>query len=337
MKGKFRGCFFCTLLASMIFCISAPSFAAAKGHVLSHIMNSDHYFHRVSQVFINKLNELSGESMKIEYHLGGDLGDWTVQLDQAMQGIIPMTLTWNNSELDPKLDLAILGFVAEDWKSARRIYGPGGTLEPEFEKMFERLNLTVLGTVPQGFAGYVVRKGLKVPLNVPEDARGFKMRVPQFVMGIERYKALGFSPVTIPFSELHTALQTGSVDGRAYGPASEIRMFADILEAFVYTREHIDFTFLVANRKWLSQLSKDEQAWVKKAGSYASDWAWKNIEAEEKKKLEESKQLGVKVIRPNAEQMKKYKTLVRNAEWPIFEKIAGKELMDKVRKAANTQ
>lgn len=335
MKNNIRfGIFILTSI--LIFCCVCPAMAAPK-YIFSHIMNSDHHFHNVSQVFVDEIAKQSGGKISIDYHRGGDLGDWVSQLDQAMQGIIPMTLTWNNSELDPKLDLAILGFVADSWSKAKKIYGPNGLLIPEFQKIFDKLDLIVAGTVPNGFALFVVRKGVKIPYNYPQDAKGFKIRIPQFVTGIARYQALGFSPISIPFSELHTALQTGTVDGRAYGPASEQPMFADVLDAMVCTREHIDFTFFVISKKWYSKLPKEQQQWVMQSAQKACAYAWDNIEKFENEDIAECKNLGIKVVELSPEQQAKYKDLVVKAEWPVFEKIAGKELMDKVRKAASTK
>lgn len=325
------------LVVVLAFSTAYSAEAAPKKYIYSHIMNTDHHFHDVSQVFVDNVAKASNGKVVIDYHRGGDLGDWISQLDQAMQGIIPMTLTWNNSELNPKLDLAILGFVADSWPAAKKVYGPNGLLMPEFEKMFDDLGLIVAGTVPNGFGVFVVRKGIKVPLNFPEDAKGFKMRIPQFVMGVTRYKALGFAPITIPFSELHTAMQTGTVDGRAYGPASEQPMFADILDAMVYTREHIDFTFFVISKKWYSKLPKEEQVWIMDSAKKACAYAWDNIERFEKEDIDECKKLGIKVVTLSPEQQAKYKAIVQKAEWPVFEKVAGKELMDKVKKASTVK
>ncbi|MDY2985970.1 TRAP transporter substrate-binding protein DctP [Synergistes jonesii] len=319
-----------SLMLSVLLVVGT-AFAAPKTAIFSHIMNTDHHFHKVSEVFINSVKEESKGQFKIDYHRGGDLGDWVAQLDQAMQGIIPMTLTWNNSELDPKLDLAILGFVADNWADAKKIYGPGGLLIPEFEKMFDRLGLMIAGTVPNGFSLFVIRKGVKVPMNFPADARGIKIRIPQFATGIVRYKALGFSPVSIPFSELHTALQTGTVDARAYGPASEQPMFADVLDAIVCTREHIDFTFFVINKKWFNDMSQEEQGWIMKSAKKACAYAWDNAEKFDNDYLKECKDLKLKVVQLSPEQQEKYRDIVIKNEWPAFEKICGKELMDKVR------
>ncbi len=335
VKKKVNLLMFLCLVVLLTFQGATLANANQKEFILSHIMPQDHFFHEVSMVFIDKLDSLSGGAMKVRYHLGGDLGDWVTQFDQAMRGIIPMTMVWNLSELDPRLDLSILGFVADDWESAKMVFGPGGLLEETYRDILKDLNLMMVGTVPNGFAGFVVRRGVDVPKKFPEDARGFKMRIPQFVMGIKRYEALGFSPVTIPFSELHTALQTGTVDGRAYGPAGEQPMFADVLDAFVYTKEHLDHVFFVVSKSWFDKLSDKEKEWVWEAGVYASEWAWANIEADEEAKIEECKEKGIEIVMLSPEQQKQYKEIVRNAEWPLFEEITSKKLMDQVREAAS--
>ncbi|HOI82429.1 MAG TPA: TRAP transporter substrate-binding protein DctP [Synergistales bacterium] len=302
--------------------------------ILSHVMNQDHIFHRVSEVFMGELSRLSGGEFEVDYHLGGDLGDWTLQYDQCLQGIIPMTFVWNNAEIDPRQDISVLGFLADDWETARLVYGPDGLLSGEYASMMDDIGLVLGGIIPTGFCGFVVRKGVNVPINVPDEAKGFKMRISASVLGPARYKALGFSPVTIPFSEVHTALQTGTIDGRAYGPAAEVVMFADVLEAFVHTKEHLDHAFFTINKKWFESLSEEEQKWVREAAMHAQTWAWNNVEADEEAQLKDIEEHGVKVVYLTKEQRDVFKKLTREAEWPIFEKVVGPEVMQRIKDTA---
>lgn len=50
-------------------------------------------------------------------------------------------------------------------------------------------------------------------LLVPEDMAGLKIRVPGGAATIQRYEALGSTPVVIPISDVPQALQRGTVDG----------------------------------------------------------------------------------------------------------------------------
>jgi len=321
----------CSAVLAMTCVFGASQVSAADGHILAHIMPTDHMFHKVSERFMGQLDTMSGGKMKIAYHPGGDLGDWSTITEQVMQGAIPMTMTWANSELDPRLDIANLGYVADDWEKGRKLYGPGSKMEKLFSDIYADLGMVVLGTVPTDFTGFVVRKGLEVPVNVPSDSKGFKMRVPNFPMAIDRYQALGFSVVPMAFSEVHTALQTGGIDGRSYSPPSEVLMFADVLEAYVFTRESFETTFWLANKRWFDGLSSEEQAWVKEAARDASNWAWDQAESESAGWFEKIKAAGVEVVELTPEQLGTYKQRVVDAEWPVMERLLGKEVMDDLR------
>jgi len=296
--------------------------------ILTHNMPTDHMNHTVSMKFQEKLKEISGDEFNVQYHPGGTLGDWTALMDQVMSGAIHMNFGQPASELDPRLDVGNFGFVVDNWKDGRRVYGLGGSMDKLYKNIFADLGLSSLGTVPTGFTGFVVRKGQKIPVNVPEDAKGFKMRVPPFRMAIDRYKALGFSVVPMSFSEVYTALQTGAIDGRAYSPAHEVKMFADTLDAYVYTREHFEHGFLLCNTQWFNSLSKQDQAWIKEASDYALNYIWDNIEEMSTSWLDEVRSLGIKVVTLNPEQMTKYKKIVLDTEVPIMEKLLGKETVD---------
>ncbi|MCV2866724.1 TRAP transporter substrate-binding protein DctP [Defluviimonas sp. WL0075] len=297
-------------------------------------MDSEHIFHHVSQRFSDRLEELSGGSFTIDYHPGGDLGDWTSITEQVAQGAVQMTMTWNHSELDPRWDVAVLGYVASDWQTGRAIYGPGSVMDGVYAGIMNDLGMELLGTIPTDFTGFVVRKDVAVPVNFPADAAGFKMRVPGMPMAIERYNATGFSPVPMAFSEVHTALQTGAIDGRAYSPPSEVLMFKDVLSAYVFTRENFEHTFWVANKDWFNGLTEEQQGWLKTAATEAVTWAWENAEAESKVWLDKIRAEGIEVVELSPEQLATYRDLVVAAEYPYMEAIIGKGTMDQIKAAA---
>ena len=52
------------------------------------------------------------------------------------------------------------------------------------------------------------------PINVPDDLKGFKIRLPVAPLFISLFQHLGASPTPINFGEVYSALQTGLVDGQ---------------------------------------------------------------------------------------------------------------------------
>lgn len=336
LRKKLTGALAAVALSTSALTLALPNDvqAAEGGHILAHVMPTDHIFNSVSQEFMAKLDELSGGTVKIEYHPGGDLGDWATITEQVMQGALPMTMAWSNSELDPRLDIANLGYVADDWESATKVYGPGSKMDKLFSEIYGGLNVELLGTLPTDFTGYVVRKGVDIPVNIPEDAKGFKIRVPNYPMAIDRYSALGFSVMPMAFSEVHTALQTGAIDGRAFSPPYEVLLFEDVLRAYVYTRESFEPTFWIASKSWLASLSDQERTWVRQAADHATQWAWNNAEAFSQGWLDKIRAAGIEVLEQSPEQAAAYKKTVTEVEWPIMEKLLGKKVMDDLRVTA---
>jgi len=310
--------------------------AQAEEAILAHIMDKEHIFDHVSQRFMTRLDELSGGTFTIDYHPGGDLGDWTAITEQVAQGAIQMTITYNDSELDPRWDITTLGFIADDWKTAREVYGPESAMGNLYEDIVNGLNMELLGIVPTGFQGFIVRKGVNIPVNFPDDAKGFKMRVPGWPMAIKRYEALGFSPVAMAFSEVYTALQTGAIDGRAYSPASEVLMFEDVVEAYVNTREGFEHAFWVANKDWFNGLTEEQQGWLTTAASEATAWAWENAEADEAAWLDKIRAAGTEVVELSPEQRTLYRDLVVAVEHPYMAAIIGEDTMKQIEAAASS-
>lgn len=314
--------------------LASSAVAANQSPILAHIFDREHIFHKVSDRFMKRLDELSDGSFDVQYHPGGDLGGWTDITEQVVHGQIQMTMTWNHSELDRRWDIAALGFVADDWDSAEAVYGTGSPLEDIYQDIVSNLGMELLGVIPIDFRGFVVREGAEVPTNFPEDAAGFKMRVPGWEMGIERYEALGFSPVPMPFEEVHTALQTGAIDGRAYSPPHEVPLFADVIDAYVFTREDFEHTFWLANARWLDSLTDEQRQWVRTAAKEAVDWAWTAARAESEQWLAEIEDSGVEIVRLPPEEREHYRDLVTSAERPFIEEIVGADLLQEIEEAA---
>jgi len=308
--------------------------AASNQFIFSQSYNADHIFHHTSQKFIEKLAK-QDTSYEPDYHLGGDLGDWTSQFEQAMMGVIPMTITFGASEFDGRLDLTWLGYVVDDWASARKVYGPGGPMLDVYNKIFADMDLVALGTIPTGFGSITIRKGVdKVPTTFPDDAKGIKMRVIPSPLAIERFNNWGFSAVPMPYSELYTALQLGTVDGRAFGPAVEIWQMRDVLKAYILTRDYFEHAFWLVNKDWWEGLPAAERQKMQIAADETLDWAWKEAEAIDNEFLEKVRDYGIDVIELSDQDRTKAKDILYAKEWPYMEKKVGKEIMTMMRDIA---
>lgn len=85
----------------------------------------------------------------------------------------------------------------------------------------------------------------RIPMNSlrsvekPEDFKGIRIRTMEVPMHMDSYNQMGASSIPIPFGELYTALQTGTVDGNENGPAAlvankfyEVQQYVTVLPIF---------------------------------------------------------------------------------------------------------
>ena len=309
---------------------AAPSQAAEK-FIFAHAMNTDHVFHAISKRFMDELGDKSGVSIK--YHPGGDLGDWTSLFEQSMQGVVPMTLTWASSDFDKRLDLIYLGYIVSNWKDAKKLYGPGAGMLDVYNDMLKDLGLHAVGIIPTDFGSVVIRKGVgKLPLNYPGDPRGMKIRVPGLSIAVDRFNSLGFAAVPIPLSEVHTALQLGTVDARSFSTAVETYTLRDVLEANILTNDYFEVAFWLVNRKWWSGLPAEVRGKLQAAADKTIEWSWSEAERKSNEFLRKARDAGIKVVDLSPTQMSAAKKIVYDKEWPKMESVVGKATMDKIRK-----
>lgn len=334
IKPKLSALFKSCTLAAAVSLPLASNAQADDSFILAQAMNTDHIFHATSEQFITEL-DAQNPDYDVEYHPGGDLGDWTSLFEQTMQGAIPMTITYGASEFDPRLDLTWLGYVVDSWEKAREVYGPGGPMVDVYNQILEENDLVSLGIIPAGFGSITIRKGVgKVPTNFPEDAKGIKMRVVPTPLAVERFNNLGFSAVPMPFSELYTALQLGTVDGRAFGPAVEIWQMRDVLESYVLTRDYFEHAFWLVNKDWWDDLPEQERKDIRAAADATLNVVWDKARTIDEDYLAKVREHGIDVVELTPTQLQKAKDSLYANEWPYMEDVVGTDIMDMMRKIA---
>ena len=138
----------------------------------------------------------------------------------------------------------------------------------------------------------------------------------------------------IPYSELYTALQLGTVDGRSFGPPQEIWEMRDTIGAYILTRDYFDVAFWVANKDWWNKLSAEQRGWVEAAAADAITVGWDEGERRERENLDRIREYGIEIVDLTGEELKKAKDIVYKTEWPWMVSVVGEKLMSDVRRAA---
>lgn len=184
----------------------------------------------------------------------------------------------------------------------------------------------------------VIRKGVgKTPTKFPEDGKGIKMRVPGVKIAVDRFTNWGFAAVPIPLAEVYTALQLGTVDGRAFSTAVETYNMRDVLEANILTNDYFETAFWLVNKDWWEDLSDEDRAALQAAADASIEWAWGESRKLSQEFLDKVEAAGIKNVPLSDEELAAAKAIIYEKEWPYMESIVGSEIMAKLKAAAGIE
>ncbi|MFJ5768940.1 TRAP transporter substrate-binding protein [Psychrobacillus sp. NPDC093180] len=131
----------------------------------------------------------------------------------------------------------------------------------------------------------------KRPIKTPEDLKGLKFRTQGGQVLEQVFSTLGAGSTSIPFTELYTALQQGTVDGQTNTFVNiESKKFDEIQKYLTVSGETRVDLGLFVNKKFMDSLNEPTRKIVEeglKAGTDSARQAAKTMNVESRQKLEE--------------------------------------------------
>ena len=216
----------------------------------ANIMPVDHPLNIRMQEASAQIKQLTNGQVDIQVFPASQLGtdaDMLAQLRSggidffAQTGLILATLV-------PVAAINGIGFAFSDYASVWRAMD--GALGKHVIKAFDKANLVAFDKMWDN--GFRQTLSVSKPIRTPDDLNGFKIRVPPSPLWTAMFKAIGASPVSIPWGETYSALQTKVADGLE-NPLAGI-YFAKMHEVgkFLSNTNHMwdGFWFLANRRSW---------------------------------------------------------------------------------------
>lgn len=164
-----------------------------------------------SLAFKEYIEKESDGKIKVQVYPNGQLfGDKDVY-----QNLVANNVQFTQQDMsklvgdDPRFNLVSLPFLFEDNDTAAEFWD--GEKGMEILAALEKDGVLGLAMWPNGPKHFT---NDKKPLKSPEDFKGLKFRTQGGQVLEDVFKAVGASSVTIPFTDLYTALQQGTVDGQ---------------------------------------------------------------------------------------------------------------------------
>jgi len=265
---------------------------------LGHSLNRDHPVHKGMEFMAADLERRSGGELKIEIYADGQLGPERDLIELIQIGSLAMTKvsTAPLENFSPLIKVFSLPYLFRGqehfWQMAN---GPIGRELLDASIPYRLKGLCYFDAGARSF--YISRKRNKV-VRHPDDLDGLSIRVQRSRTAVRLVELLGAKPIPIPFGELYTALDTGTVDGAENNPPSlyTTRQY-EVTAAYTLNEHTIVPDILIISVDTWNRLSAEEQSWLQASADAASHHQrrlWAEAETEMLGIIEEA---GVQVVR----------------------------------------
>jgi len=298
-------------------------------------LNADHPQGQAVAKFGELVEQKSDGKIKVKLFAGGLLGN-DVSMVSSLQGgtqemTIPDTSTLVGIAGLKEFGLINLPFMLNSSQEADELLD-GRWGQKLMAKLPEK-GLVGLGFWENGFRQI---SNNRHPINKAEDISGLKLRVIQNPLFIDTFKALGANALPMPFPEVYTALETGTVDGQENPLATLIASKFYEVQKHAVISNHIYsvWAFLISKKFW-DKLSPDEQKILTEAANEATAFERKTIRAFDATALEEIKAKGVQVTTLSDEETAKLREITQPVSAKYIQEFGedgAKEMMAELEK-----
>jgi len=275
---------------------TSPAEAARVIRVPS-VLQQDHPTIRSMRLMAEDLWRRSGGRVRMEVYPAEQLGPDREVLEMIQFGGLGMTQVSAGvlENFAPKVSVFSLPYLFRDrghyWKV---LDGPVG------EEILEAAlpyRLRGLAYYDAGARSFYLGKRCRRLIRGPEDLRGLQIRAQRSRTAARMIQVLGAEPMAIPWGELFTALDTGTVDGAENNPPSLVSSRQHEVCGSYSLNEHarVPDLLVIGVDVW-GRLSPEEREWVRAAARKSSRFQRKAWEEAEKTALEEIRRAGVRVV-----------------------------------------
>jgi len=267
--------------------------------------------------FAEIVKDKSGGKIEVKLFPGGVLGG-DVQTVSALQGGVVEMLVLNAGILASNVKAfgaVDLPFLFNSGEEADKVMdGPFG------KSLSDKLPDTGLVGLAYWELGFRNLTNNRHPVTKLEDIKGLKIRTLQSPIPIELFNSLGANAVPLPYTELYTALETGTVDGQE-NPAANIlnAKFFEVQKYMTVTRHQYNPQIVLISKVFWDKLNDEEKAVLQSAATEARDYQRTVSREVDAKAMAEIKATGMEVSELSPEETQK----LRDAVKPLVDKFSG--------------
>lgn len=268
--------------------------------------------------FKDYVEQNSNGRIKVNVFPNGQLGADRELLEAVQNNEVTMTLTANAVQANFVSDAFILDipFTFSTIEAMRYTLNDPVYLDV-IRESYADAGFYLMGITDQQFRVLSCNK----PVYSPEDLEGMTIRTMENEYHMEAWKLLGANPTPLPFTDLYTALQQGTVDAEE-NPAELIytqRFYEQ--QKYIVTTNHLGQVVpWVMNKSFYDSLSKELQTVVDEGYKVGADALYEYME--ENDPLQEMVEYGIEVIELTPNQLQAFADATSGVDDMILEVVS---------------
>ena len=260
-----------TLSALTAAAIVVPAFAAdVTMRMSTPASETDQRSIALAKVFAPAVAEFA----TYEPHYNGSLIAQGSELETISSGDLEMSIT-SAQELGqffPEFTIFATGYVHQNAAHQVAVFNDP-LMDPFKQQVEDELGVKLLAVMYLGQRHVNLRQTKdELTVRTPADLAGVNLRMPGTDAWQFLGKALGANPTPMAFTEVYTALQTGSVDGQDNPlPTVVDAKFYEVTKQIALTSHLVDLNYVAFSKSVWDGLTADQQATVKAAAEAAAE------------------------------------------------------------------
>lgn len=278
-----------------------------------------------------EIKEKTNNRIDVKVYPANQLGDYTLVHQELIKGTIDMALISAPGDIDPRINFVYINGYCAGYGQLEQIFKPGNWAFRKMDALNQRLGVKFLGFNVEGFIGIASTKPLKDPLD-PKVDKGVLCRVPNMAPYKLGAEAMGFRTVTIPYSDLYTALQTGvadAVDGLP--PAACYTILKDVTKYWYQTNYSIENESYMMSMKTWNKLKAADQKIIADAVAKLAARSITVAKTDDEKYMDLMKKQGIQVFTYSEKELLPIQKAVAMT-WSKLSNTMTKEFMDEFEK-----
>lgn len=286
-----------------------------------------------STKFKELAEEYSDGRIEVQLFPSNQLGSEQEAFQGARIGTLEMTdgAVNNLTPFAPAVGFLSFPYMFETREQAYTILD--GEIGEELQEIvIEQAGVRVLGFLEGGFR---VLTNSERPVTTIDDLPGLRIRVPNNSIMVDTWKAFGINPTALPWPEVFTALQQGTVDGQEnpYWVIWE-ENFNEVQDYITEVHYLMWLGPMVIGEEFFQSLPSDLQDVVVRAAEDAVAYERQTMTDRNQRFKEELQERGMEILQLEDEDVwiERAKTI-----WPkYYEDIGGQEMINKIEEIKST-